>query len=378
MQGAIRQSSSQPLFSRAPKTASGGKIRAPWSVPGRAARNPLYPLGKTHLRSRTRVGAPILANTIGNLVADGVTSIDRNAHADHLLDKIAPDGATKEMRQQVKDLLRGGVSDTDIAAYYGQGMDKGTALVSNAVYRTIDGVPVDQNGNPTGDQFLLTGGATGPGARIMALEGKIANLSSGSALSIADAGELARLKGIDPTKPLYVGGGGEEGTGLTTIVRDYAGGKGNFAAWTQDNYIRDYIEITNALDLPRVLIGHSYGGDAVFDGAAYAAGRGIDVSLLATIDPVDGFHNHTSAQAAWLDRKLGGLWVDVRATRYETNPNWRGDFWASRGGRMDTAAQSQADVYLPMNVHHDDFGSMMRGAQVEQMVSGVYNNWRRK
>lgn len=65
-----------------------------------------------------------LANTVGNLVADGVASMGRNAHAADILDQIAPNGATPQMRQHVKEMLAVGVSDSDIAAYYAQGLDK--------------------------------------------------------------------------------------------------------------------------------------------------------------------------------------------------------------------------------------------------------------
>lgn len=72
MEGASRASPSPLLCALAPKTASGGKIRTSRFAPGLSARKSLYRFGKTYLRSRTRVGAPILANTVGNLVADGI------------------------------------------------------------------------------------------------------------------------------------------------------------------------------------------------------------------------------------------------------------------------------------------------------------------
>ena len=74
MKGASRSSLSQPLAALAPKTASGGKIRARRFVPAWSSNKPLYRFGKTRHRSQTRVGARILANTIGNLVADGIAS----------------------------------------------------------------------------------------------------------------------------------------------------------------------------------------------------------------------------------------------------------------------------------------------------------------
>jgi len=79
MEGAIRTSLSQPLVARAPRTASGGKIRASRLAPGAAARNLLYHIGKIRHRGQPHVGAPILANIIGNLVADGISSRNNTA-----------------------------------------------------------------------------------------------------------------------------------------------------------------------------------------------------------------------------------------------------------------------------------------------------------
>lgn len=74
MEGASRASPSPLLCALAPKTASGGKIRTSRFAPGLSARKSLYRFGKTYLRSRTRVGAPILGNTIGNLAAEKISA----------------------------------------------------------------------------------------------------------------------------------------------------------------------------------------------------------------------------------------------------------------------------------------------------------------
>ena len=80
----------------------------------------------------------VIGNTIGNLVADGVTSMGRNAHAASLLKEIAPNGATPEQRQHVKDMLNVGVSDADITSFYAQGLDKVPALASGGSGPTGD------------------------------------------------------------------------------------------------------------------------------------------------------------------------------------------------------------------------------------------------
>jgi hypothetical protein len=61
--------------------------------------------------------------------------MDRNAHATDLLKEIAPNGATPEQRQHVKDMLKFGVSDGDIRNLYAQGLGvgQGTALACNSV-----------------------------------------------------------------------------------------------------------------------------------------------------------------------------------------------------------------------------------------------------
>ncbi len=73
MTGAVRNIPSQPLCTLAPKTASGGKIRAHRIAPERMPRNRLYRLRKTQLCGQTRIGAHILGNTIGNAVAGGIS-----------------------------------------------------------------------------------------------------------------------------------------------------------------------------------------------------------------------------------------------------------------------------------------------------------------
>jgi len=74
MDGALRIIPSQPLGFLAPKTASGGKIRAHRVAPERMPRNQLYRPGKTHLCNYDPAGPHILGNTIGNAVAGSIAS----------------------------------------------------------------------------------------------------------------------------------------------------------------------------------------------------------------------------------------------------------------------------------------------------------------
>ena len=72
MTGAVRIIPSQPLGFLAPKTASGGKIRAHRVAPERMPRNRLYRLRKTRSCNYDPAGPHILGNTIGNAVAGDI------------------------------------------------------------------------------------------------------------------------------------------------------------------------------------------------------------------------------------------------------------------------------------------------------------------
>jgi hypothetical protein len=63
-----------PLARPAPKTASGGKIRARRFAPGKSAAKPLYHFRKSRFCGGTRVGHPILGSTIDRLVAGQIAA----------------------------------------------------------------------------------------------------------------------------------------------------------------------------------------------------------------------------------------------------------------------------------------------------------------
>ncbi|NIJ66660.1 YD repeat-containing protein [Sphingomonas leidyi] len=197
---------------------------------------------------------------------------------------------------------------------------------------------------------------------VATIERMIANLAPGATLSPALALILAKASNLDPYNPLFVGGGGEEGTGLTTTVRDYAAlypvTKGlskdaNFAGWPQTGRIRNYIEVTRALSLPTTLIGHSYGGNAVFEGGLYAASRNLRIDYLVTVDPVDGSgwisrHSVTQAQTV---KSTSARWVDVRSTTSDDwttqwGSNGRNDFIKNLGKPMRREVQAVSAPYF--------------------------------
>ncbi|MBA4041020.1 MAG: hypothetical protein C0474_04310 [Sphingobium sp.] len=91
MEGASRTILSQPLAALAPKTASGGKIRARRFAPAWRADKPLYRFGKIRRRAQTRVGARILANTIGVLVSDALAGSNQQNDSE----SVKPTGASQ-------------------------------------------------------------------------------------------------------------------------------------------------------------------------------------------------------------------------------------------------------------------------------------------
>jgi hypothetical protein len=115
----------------------------------------------------------------------------------------------------------------------------------------------------------------------------------------------------------------------------------------------------------------------VLDAAAYAASRGIKVDLLVTMDPVDGpirlGNKVTPENWPAIRKQVGGRWMNVRATAYETHPAGRGDWFASRGGRFDKVAQSHADVHLDVPVHHERFGAMADAVDLQKVIEEVYH-----
>ena len=150
---------------------------------------------------------------------------------------------------------------------------------------------------------------------------------------------------------------GHRNTGLSQPnVQKYAEGyqitKGlasdaNYASYLGTDRIRDYIEITRSLGLTTALIGHSYGGDAVFDGALYAASRNLRIDYLATIDPVDGsgiLSRHSVAEAQTV-KGVTGRWIDVRSTTSDDKWFWQKDMndnIKTRGGPMRNDVQAVA------------------------------------
>jgi pimeloyl-ACP methyl ester carboxylesterase len=200
-------------------------------------------------------------------------------------------------------------------------------------------------------------------------------------MGVDQALNLAKSLGIDPDAPIFICGGGD-GYG-TSIVSDYVDsrGNGNFLTHTNNSTAYRAIDIAYSLGKPVILIGHSWGGYAALDAANYAVTNGIGVDLLVTVDPVDGpvrmFNDVSDRNLVELRDSLGGPWVSVRATAYESTAPSRGDNIASIGGRMDTASQTQAHVYIESNNHHESFGRMMSDAKIEQMIKSVQQSYRR-
>jgi len=333
----------------------------------------------------------IIGQTIGNLVADQLSGRSRRS------DKMSP--GEQDLIAEAKKSANAvpaadadrfyasqAVADASVSSADVPSGDSSDIVVTGtrfreAVYRPgIDNplfLSVSAQGKGLASRNDMTkirstiGGLSKP-VTIMTIEGRTANLAPGETLSPELALILAKASNIDPYNPLFVGGGGEEGTQLTTIVHDYAAGypvtKGlaegaNFASWAQTDRIRDYIEITRALGLPTALIGHSYGGDAVFNGALYAASRDLSIDYLATIDPVDGsgwMSRHSIAQAQTV-KSISGQWIDVRSTTSDSwtskwGSNGAPDFIENVGGSMTRSVQAVAAPFFYETARWDHAG----------------------
>ncbi|MEO8373872.1 MAG: hypothetical protein ABI471_01515 [Sphingomonas bacterium] len=151
-------------------------------------------------------------------------------------------------------------------------------------------------------------------------------------------------------------------------------GKGTFFVHLNNEQIDAAISINYALGKPIILVGHSWGAYAAMTAAYRASKKGIKVDLLETIDPVDGpikvLNSVTPDNIDDLKSKVG-KWVDVRATRYERNPDIS-DGVASLGRRFDADAQRKANPYLESDSNHQDFAKMYHQVLTDREIQKIY------
>jgi hypothetical protein len=198
-------------------------------------------------------------------------------------------------------------------------------------------------------------------------------------MSVQEAQNIVRLQNLNPNAPIYIGGGGDGY--FNSNVKAYAkrpGTTGNFFTHNRSGSIQNAIEAFHTLGRPVIIVGHSWGGEEALDAARFAIRRDIPVALLVTIDPVNGSGSNSSiAGMRNMRENLSGLWVNVRATGYQTNHDgFDGDRWADLGGRMPSSHQQQADVYIESNRNHGDFRGMMRDANIATMIQSIYSQER--
>jgi hypothetical protein len=217
-----------------------------------------------------------------------------------------------------------------------------------------------------------------PQQLINEIDQKIAKLKPGQTLDKATALKLARLEGIDPTKPMVIGGGGDGyGTNITNVFAKQKGW--NWSNHFQGSKVNHYVEITKALGKPTAIIGHSYGGGEALKAAQYTHGREFKVDFIATIDPVTrGIDTKSIADS--LGKPFSReQWVSVEATQNNITPDG-GDHIATLGGRMPSDQQRTANIYADVNTHHGNFNTMMTapissagGKTVVDLVNAVYS-----
>ena len=230
-------------------------------------------------------------------------------------------------------------------------------------------------------------GGGGSGLRLNSIESQIGTLGYGQTLSVSDAKFMASVLGINPNRPIFIGGGGDGYTlGFVDSVQSYATtNNDNFYTHYDTSKIDYNIEIAAALGQPVIIVGHSWGADAAFNASVYAISRGINVNLLATMDPVGDSYSSTQYASKVNDiiTSSGGTWVDVQAT-YRDNKTFlsenplNGDLVARIGGPWPTDAQQvTGSNYHTDNVPHAYFPQMLNVGNVPSMINNIYKAWGR-
>lgn len=185
---------------------------------------------------------------------------------------------------------------------------------------------------------------------------------------------------VDVGKPIFIGGGGEGytvfGHDLTDAVEPYIRsrpGGGNFYTHRQDGIVKGAMRATHAAGKPVIVIGHSWGGSDAIGVSKWAKDEEIPVALLITIDPVGQPIALVWSMEAY--RGIARHWVSVIAHKPGIQA---GDAVAHAWGKTPMTMQGLANrVVHDANAGHADFGTMMRTAQAESLISSVYRLGRR-
>jgi Lipase (class 3) len=184
--------------------------------------------------------------------------------------------------------------------------------------------------------------------------------------------EIVKTYKLNVDQPIYIGGGGDGYIG--SIVQDYTKNNkfSNFATHYETEKIQQTILAFKTLKKPIILVGHSWGGEEAIFAAKYAIRVGAKVDLLVTIDPVVG-NKFGANEMKEMVKRMGGSWTTVRAIGYQTDSSgFRGDYWASLGGRMSEKSQKFASNYYEYNGGHENFEEMIVAAGINQKIQDIY------
>ncbi|MBS0411602.1 MAG: hypothetical protein JSR86_16920 [Proteobacteria bacterium] len=171
---------------------------------------------------------------------------------------------------------------------------------------------------------------------------------------------------------IFVGGGGDDLSWLGLgVVRDYAA---DHAARTGRPTL--YLPNARTLRLRRALelaarrgaavniVGHSWGAIDAFEAAVWAAGRGLAVANLVTLDPVSGPLRRPSA---W---RGGAFWLNVTLDPEAPDPSdrlTRRRPFAHKPSRLPLA---DADLAVTLDANHWDVETMMRLSGARARIEG--------
>lgn len=176
------------------------------------------------------------------------------------------------------------------------------------------------------------------------------------------------------TVVFYVGGGCDGYCGRDfTIVQSHAHQRrqSHFFMHFQSAAIRAAMVEAKARGNAIVLIGHSWGGDAVIDLMLDRETPRPD--LIVTVDPV----GRSVSFGLGHSNSFGGLWVNITATEdamSRTNGNLVAGLW----GRTPSRITFRADVQVNSARTHEDFEGMLRDAHVPQMIQSIRANAARR
>lgn len=176
------------------------------------------------------------------------------------------------------------------------------------------------------------------------------------------------------TTTFYVGGGGDGYLGKSNaIVQGYAlrQRRSKFFMHFQSAALQRAMIEAEARGDALVLIGHSWGGDAIID--LMRDRRTPRPELIVTVDPV----GRSASFGLGRSNNFGGLWVNITATDDAMGKSG-GNFVAGLWGKTSRRITVRADVQVDAKRTHENFPAMLADARIPEMIQSVRTNAARR